>query len=245
MAHIYAGDLSRLDQEILEKVKELSDDYWAFAEFSVGRQIDWLIVRESAQGEPSTIILTELKRTTAPFRGASSDSPWQMQGLDGNWEPYRPSNDLDTNPYWQAVNTGNTAKTWLWNNQPLFRVGKELVAESEFGLWPDLLILSPPGVIHQLPMGPQSRFGRWWYRADAWLDHVRSWTPKKGIAIRHDDLTRLAVDVLRLQTIWPDGKPLPPPKPVTTGNQGLLEWAQGLESRLAYLEQRIAALEKR
>src|SRR5947209_7190339 len=63
VARIFAGELSRIDQEVLAGVQRLPDDFWVFAEFHVGRNVDWLIIRP-IPGRPSVLIMTECKRVS-------------------------------------------------------------------------------------------------------------------------------------------------------------------------------------
>src|SRR4051794_810557 len=123
MARIYAGELSKLDDEVLTALKRLPDDFWVFAEFNVSRNVDLFIIRPK-QYEPSTLIVTELKRTTRPIRGAV-DGAWERLTEAGEWEELSPSGK-DLNYYWQAVNTANALADWLWNFQRLYLDSDEI-----------------------------------------------------------------------------------------------------------------------
>jgi hypothetical protein len=245
MARIFAGELSMIDQEVLEAVKDLSDNFWVFAEFNIGRNIDWFIIRPD---NPSTLILTELKRINKPLRGAVNGL-WEKQSSSGEWEEV-PANGSDTNAYWQAVNSANALADWLWNNQQLYRETADIRPSAEFRVWPDLLLLSPPGTIHRLPLAPPSRYGRWWYNLDEWLRHVRGWTPRTGVSLTHQEVGNL-VEALRLTEIWAgNGDIIDEPlreiqyqPSVEPGN--FVAWLQGLEERLVRLEYEVAELRAR
>ncbi|MFN8534439.1 MAG: hypothetical protein U0556_12940 [Dehalococcoidia bacterium] len=239
MARVFIGDSSRIDAEVLSAVSLLPDDFWVFGEFNtVGRNVDWLVVREAPDGwpaAPSTLIVTELKRLPRAIRGRSTDEPWEIQGDDGAWQEYRPANDRDYNPYWQAVNTANALKNWLWNNQPLY--SDSAVNEQEFAVWPDLLLLSPPGTVPSLPMRPASRFGAWWYNLDDWRGHLEAWRPKKGKPFRGDELGRLA-EVLRLRPLTPL-EPVSPQPEAPVSLDGLVGSIRALEARVKQLEDEV------
>lgn len=264
VAHIFAGELSMIDQEVFDVLKHLPDSFWVFAEFNIGRNIDWFIIRPD---EPSTLILTELKRINKPLRGAVNGL-WEKQTASGDWEEL-PASGTDTNPYWQAVNSANALADWLWNNQQLYRETGDIRPSGDFRVWPDLLLLSPPGTTHRLPLAPPSRYGRWWFNVDDWLRHVRGWTPRTGVSLIPQEVANL-VEALRLTEIWgggdvPDALSTPEPalfgsaqpagstpnpappiaSPVPTAGSasaalGFANWALGLEQRIARLEQEMA-----
>jgi hypothetical protein len=250
MARIYAGELSMIDPEVLDALKQLPDTFWVFAEFNIGRNIDWFVVRPD---NPSTLILTELKRVNKPLRG-SVNGLWEKMNGEGEWEEV-PANGSDTNPYWQAVNSANALADWLWNNQQLYRETADIRPSADFRVWPDLLLLSPPGTLHRLPLAPPSRYGRWWYNLDEWLRHVRGWTPRTGIHLIDQEIVNL-IDALRLTEIWAGGDVAPPalpsmdiPAPGRAGPSqepaAFATWLQGLEQRVVRLEHELARLRER
>ena len=267
MARIFAGELSMIDQEVFDVLKRLPDSFWVFAEFNIGRNIDWFIIRPDT---PSTLILTELKRINKPLRGAVNGL-WEKQTASGEWEEV-PASGTDTNPYWQAVNSANALADWLWNNQQLYRETGEIRPSGDFRVWPDLLLLSPGGTTHRLPLAPPSRYGRWWFNVDDWLRHVRGWTPRTGVPLTHQEVANL-VESLRLTELWaggdvPDAMPasdagsfsLPtvgessaPTYSVSPGPgaasgspaQTFASWAMGLEQRVLRLEQEMAGYRSR
>jgi hypothetical protein len=240
MARIFAGELSMIDQEVLDTLKQLPDSFWIFAEFNIGRNIDWFIIRPDA---PSTLILTELKRLSKPIRGAVNGF-WEKLSSSGEWDEL-PTNGTDTNPYWQAVNSANALADWLWNNQQLYRETADIRPALEFRVWPDLLLLSPPGTTHRLPLAPPSRYGRWWFNIDDWLRHVRGWTPKTGVTLSSHEIVNMAA-ALRLTEIWSGGDaglaPLPSvgPTPGSEIASALVNWLQGLDQRITRLESELA-----
>lgn len=81
MARIFAGELSMIDQEVFDTLKLLPDTFCVFAEFDIGRNIDWFIIRPDT---PSTLILTELKRSSKPIRGAVNGL-WEKLSGSGDW----------------------------------------------------------------------------------------------------------------------------------------------------------------
>lgn len=240
MARIFAGELGMIDQEVLDTLKRLPDCYWIFAEFNIGRNIDWFIIRPDA---PSTLILTELKRISKPIRGAVNGL-WEKLSSTGEWIDL-PTNGTDTNPYWQAVNSANALADWLWNNQQLYRETADIRPAAEFRVWPDLLLLSPPGTIHRLPLAPPSRYGRWWFNTDDWMRHVRGWTPKTGVTLSSQEVINL-LETLRLTEIWSGGEvalpPLPPidATPSIDTSAAFVGWLQGLDQRITRLEHELA-----
>lgn len=254
MSRIFAGELSRIDDDVLEALKGLPDDYWVLAEFNVGRNMDWVVIRPQ-DGAPAVLIATELKRLSRPVTG-QTDGQWRI-AADGDDAPIQPSNPEDINYYWQSVNSANAFKRWLWNSQPLFRDSSEILPEEDFRVWPDLLILSPEGVQHRLPLAPSSKYGRWFTNMDQWVAHLLSWRPKHGTQFRESEVAHL-VEALSLKQIW--GPPAPTvfaPRPAealapidgaVAPPDGSPERDPGageadLLARVARLEQQVAALE--
>lgn len=250
MAHIFAGELARIDPEVLEAVKELPDDFWIFAEFNVGRNVDWFIIRPKSD-EPSTLILTELKRSTRPIRG-SGDGYWERMAENGEWEEL-PSNGKDMNYYWQTVNSANALADWLWNYQRLYLERPDVRPADQFRVWPNLLLLSPAGVQHRLPLGPTNKYGRWFYDIPSWLQHVTGWNSRMGIELTEREVANLA-DALQLERIWgPDASAVPVgatpasseasqhAAPASAGGELelFIGWLQRIEQRIARLEDRI------
>ena len=208
MSHIFAGELAKIDPEVLDALKELSDDFWIFAEFNVGRNIDWFFVRPK-EHEPATLILTELKRSTRPVRG-STDGFWERQAENGEWEEL-PANGKDMNFYWQTVNGANALADWLWNFQRLYLDSAEVLPADQFRVWPNLLLLSPHGVQHRLPLGPTNKYGRWFYDIPSWLQHITAWNSRMGISLSPHDVANLA-DALQLERIWGPNHPTSEPQ---------------------------------
>jgi hypothetical protein len=250
VARIYIGEPSKVDQEVLEKVKELPDDFWVFAEFSIGRNVDWFIVREVPESlrdsRKSTMILTEVKRLERPLRGNSIHLSWEELDSTGQWQEILCSNRLDRNYYWQAVNTANELSRWLWNNSPIFRANRRPTAGEEFKVWPDLLILgSRPDTPPRLPIRPETGYGQWWFAPDEWLRHIEEWFPKIGVPLTGDELTGLA-EALHLEPLAQPVRPAPPVAPDTANVlAGFLSLVQGLVQRVETLEARAAELERR
>lgn len=244
MSRIFCGDKASVDAEIFELVKTLPDEYWVFAGFSIGREVDWFIAKESAE-EASAMLLVELKRSDRSIKATSQDTVWDKETPQG-WEPMDSERDL--NPYWQAVNTANTLKTWLWNNQRhIMPEAQTPISEDSFAVWPEVLILSPPGLRHYLPLRPTSRFGAWFTNADHWIQSVRDWRPKKGIALSGVELGRIA-GLLGLQRAWP---PADGSAPVTVapaeqvGTPELFaQWLSEMSRTVTDLQRRLDRLER-
>ncbi len=131
MARIYAGELSRLNNELVEAVKALSDDFWVLFEVTIKRNIDVLIIRPNPQGM-STLILTEVKRLNRPVTGGA-DGPWVFESEPDRREEI-PANGKDINPYWQAVNAADAMRKWLWNNQRFYLTATETRKLEDFTL---------------------------------------------------------------------------------------------------------------
>jgi hypothetical protein len=248
VSRIYTGDMASVDTEVLEVLKTLPNDYWVLAGFTVGREVDWLIVRTARPMEHSAIIITELKRYEHSIRGVSQDAVWERQDIDGEWHPIE-GGYADRNPYWQAVNGANALKHWLWNNQRLYlgNNGHGIErAEDEFGAWPIVLILSPPGVQHLLPLRPTSRYGAWVYDLDRWLSMLQSWRPRKGVGLSSADMTKL-VTSLGLQEVHrgPEDETYEPSMEAMPGDAPVqfMAWLQEMNARVMELSERVERLE--
>ena len=231
MPHIFAGaDRQRIDPEVLEAFKGLPDDFWVFAEFTISRNIDWFVIHPHPDGTLALIVI-ELKRTTLPLSG-DINNVWRQWTPEG-WRdlilsgPYR-------NYYWQAVEAANTLKEWLWNNQRRFRLGFDLLGQEAFKIWPDLLVLSPAGVNHQLPLHPPNNFGKFIFALDECVRHITTWRSRQLslVPLVDEELFRLA-DALGLEQIWP--------LPGATAPRGddLAARVQALELRVRELENRL------
>jgi hypothetical protein len=246
MARIYAGDLNSVDPDVLDRLKALPIDYRVFASFQVGREVDFMIARANPSGH-SALIVTELKRYSRRVRGAGQDSEWEMETEDGSWVAIESSKDR--NPYWQAVNTVNAVNDWLENNQMRFLTGRtEVLGRDEFRCWPDLLILSPPGVVHGLPLRPTSRFGAWFFDLERWLRSVQSWSPTKGVGLSIEEIDRIG-EALGLSVVWEDeGTPEVESHAEAVQDSApdaLATWLKALVQRVSDLEARVHALESK
>lgn len=244
MAHIFAGDRTRIDEEVLQAVSLLPDDFWVFVEFNVGRNVDFFIVRPK-EGEPATFILTEVKRLTRPIRGVS-DGIWERETESGEWEEIPPGNGKDLNPYWQSVNSANALSDWLWNFQRMYLERPEVQPADQFRVWPNLLLLSPPGVQHRLPLGPTNKYGRWFYSLEPWLGHVSAWHSRMGLALTPREAANLA-DALQLERIaGPEPRAANPAPELLSSADGasgdelalFMIWLRRMEQRITRLEER-------
>lgn len=246
MAHIYIGDRSKADGEVMRRFSDLNDDFHIFGEFTCERiQADWLVCRAASNERPhSTVTLMELKRTARPLRGQTFDI-WHARGDDGTWEEITPSNQQNTNYFLQALNTANAIRGWMYNNQRLYLDPTRDRPEADFRVWPDLVILSPEGVVHQLPYKPQNtKFGTWHFQLEPWIARTLDYVAPVGQGYSAADLRRLG-EALGLTKVWP---PAPAAKqPADDEDVGetadLAAYFSKLHRRLATLERRLVALE--
>lgn len=267
MARIFYGNLDMIDQEVLEAVKSLPDEFYVLTEFDLNRRnVDWLIIRPVPDYRPasqySTVILTELKRTSAPFRGGEMGR-WEQQ-RNGIWEELVPTNMSDENPWRQLINTVNAVRNWLYNNQRRFvALDRPEYQEQVVRIWPNLLILGdPPDMVHRLPLQPQTRFGAFHYDLPLWLDKIRHWNPNVGLQLTAAEVEAL-VEALGLRSLYQPAPPAeepqdaPDPEPDDTAAdegltapgpngdldwlQGFALWASGVEERLRRIEEHLAA----
>ena len=230
MPHIFAGaDRQQIDPEVLEAFKTLPDDFWVFAEFTISRNVDWFIIHPHQDGALALIVI-ELKRTGLPLAGDINNvwKQWTPEGwrdltLNG---PYR-------NYYWQAVEAANKLKEWLWNNQRRFRLGQDLLPQDAFKIWPDLLILSPPGTNHQLPLQPPNNFGKFIFNLNDCLRHITTWKSRQLslVPLVDDEMLRLA-EALGLERIWSPAS-----------HQQVVSDDRELPARVQQLEERVRQLE--
>lgn len=241
MSRVFMGDASRVDPEVLQKAKALPDEFDVLFEFSKpGRNVDLFIVKHMPNGSEA-LIVTEVKRIAKQVRG-EIDSAWQSLNRETNqWEDIIPSNRDDSNWYWQLVNTVTVVKQWLRTNQNLFleHVRPVPLEESDFRVWPDLLILSPTGVYHRLPLRPTTGFGAWWTDLDRWVQHLLAWVPNSPIALDRAEVTTL-VNLMGLKQVWPTTPVEQAPRPEVTlaqAVQALTAFLQGLDDRVKRLEE--------
>ncbi|MFT4040982.1 MAG: hypothetical protein QM692_22560 [Thermomicrobiales bacterium] len=263
MAHIYLGNRPMVDPVVLEAAERLPDDFWVFAEFTMGgRNVDWLVIRPVPDDAPpdlhATITVTELKRTTLPLDGGDQ-GPWR-ELRDSEWVEIIPSNRMDQNYYWQLINTCNECRDWLFNNHRRFMPPGAPVNPQSFRPWPMLLILSPEDIDHRLPLSPQSRYGSFHYDLVSWQSKLLNWRSRSGVKLTEQDVRDLA-RVLALQEhssprVAP-GLPVPGdvaaeapvqerapqqespesfPLPDAAWVEGFAAWVASVEARLARLE---------
>ena len=247
MAKVFIGDQNKVDQRVLSAVQTLPDDFWVLGEFNLLRNYDWVIIRP-VMGAPATVIAAEIKRVSHALRG-SVNGVWEKQVPDGTWEPVPTSHANDRNGYWQAVNAANSLSEWLRNNEPVFNEGRTGVW-SNVRVWPDLVLLSPIDIRHQLPIRPDSGFGMWFYELDRWVDHVLSWKAAVGPVLSHADVERL-VRYLDLQPYGAESRSAAPREAVALDaippSDQLERVLSQINARLATLDQvevRLAELER-
>lgn len=235
MATIYAGDPSLVDHEVLAAIEQLPDDIYCLAEFTIARNIDLFFLRSNGE-TPAALIMTELKRTNEPLRGGLN-GPWERLNQQGDWEIFNPSS-RDCNPYQQAVHTANSLSMWLWNNQARFRSDPEILSERVFRVWPEVLILSPRGVTHRLPVRPDNRYGSFFHDLEQWTTSLLRWQPREGLALAPAEIVALA-EALGLQHLAGStscaASPTPFPAPSASPDE---LWAalRTLTARVEYLE---------
>lgn len=190
MARIYAGELSRVEKDVVERLREeLPEDFTVLAEVNIGRNVDLVVIRPNGDN-PALLIAAELKHVSHPLMG-QTDGVWKELNDEGDWEDIEPSNSRDVNYYWQSVHAGNALKDWLWRNQRLYRDDAVEVEGGRFSAWPDLVLIGDPVTPHRLPIAPTSRYGQWYFGVDAWLRHLLAWSPRKGIPLHQREIDRL------------------------------------------------------
>ena len=235
MARIFVGDRSKITPQVMEKVQTLSDDFWVLAEFTVTRNVDWLLIRPMGNA-PAVVILVETKGIKGRMRG-STNGPWQQEISPNEWVGVESPNAADVNFYFQAVNTVNALIEWLRNNAPVIGEGTPF-PWSEIRIWPDLLLLAPvPGLAHLLPVGPDNKFGMWFTDVDKWIAHAEAWRPRIGPPITHGDVENL-VNYLKLTPLL-EGQPIPLPDFPWEEEADI----QATQRRVRSLEQRVDRLE--
>jgi hypothetical protein len=242
LPRIFVGELTRIDPEVLDLLKTLPHDFTVLAEFNIGRNVDFLLLRPQPD-RPCLMILVETKRVSAAIVG-STDGQWSIAS-DGQLVPLRPSNEADISPYWQAVNAANAMKQWLWNNQPVYRTDQIVSGPEEFRVWPDLLLLSPPGIHHQLPLRPATSYGRWWTDLESWFRHVLTWHPKYGPQFSQADVDGIA-RALNLQLLLDNTSAAVESAPVVVEDaepEDDDDDGSDLRAQVSSLEQRVARLE--
>ena len=241
MARIFIGDRSKVNPNVLEKVQTLSDDFWALAEFTVTRNVDWLLIRPMGSA-PAVVILVEVKGVKGRLRG-STNGPWQQETSPGEWVEVEPPNPSDVNYYFQAVNTVNALIEWLHNNAPVIGQGTAY-PWSDIRVWPDLLLFSLiPETAHLLPVAPDNKFGMWFTDVDKWLAHVEAWRPRIGPPLAHTDVESL-VNYLGLSPLV-EGRPLALPEfswDEEPDLQTTLQRVKSLEQRVQRMETVLADL---
>jgi hypothetical protein len=248
MVIVYAGNPTMVDNEMLAAVHTLPSDFIVLAEFNTARNIDWYFLRPGADGRCISIMV-ELKRTRHALRG-TFNGRWERHDTAETWLPVS-TNPRDANHFQQAVHAANELQHWLWSQQPLYRAAAELRPLEEFNVWPDLLILSPPGVCHQLPLSTPGLYGKVFYSIEECLAHVAEWLPKKGVPMNAPEITTLA-DTLGLTLLSPPQSPSAVPVPVRFARATPIPVPvvstapdEALLARIAQLEARIGALETR
>lgn len=259
MARVFAGNLAMVDPDVLDAVKRLPHEFFAFAEFDIDRRnIDWLIIRATDAGKSdspsSAAILTELKRVSAPITGTVQDE-WKVERLDGSIESV--SGGQEKNPYWQAVSAANALRSWLWNHHKLFcdeHCDSSTRQESNFSVWPDVLILPrhDQPIEHRLPVRPTNGFGMWWFELDRWAQHVLTWRPNQRDRTRRfteSELLKLAGlfnthEIYNSRTEGPL-EVLSERAPIISGQSGLNQVFESLTNYLRDLEDQISSLTTR
>ncbi len=259
MARVFAGNETLVDPDVFEAVKRLSNDYFVFAEFDIDRRnIDWLIIRAATgngdDSPTSAAILTEMKRISAPITGTVQDE-WRVERIDGSVEIV--GGGQEKNPYWQAVAGANALRAWLWNHHRLFcddTSGGAEAHESNFSVWPDVLILPrhQQRLDHRLPVRPTNGFGMWWFDLERWLNHVETWRPNQRDRTRRyseSELVRLAA-LLDTHEVHDGRTEAAPVSPVTVAQaeplapfEPVSNYFRALEDQVVTLTSRVAQLE--
>lgn len=236
MARIFAGELTKIDREVVERLrKELPDDFSVLAEVNVGRNVDYVIIRPNGDA-PALLIAAETKHVFRTLFG-QTDGQWRELTDCGDWKLIEPSNQNDINYYWQAVHSADALKRWLWCNQRIFRDDDDALDGNRFAVWPDLVLLGDPAIAHSLPDGPASRFGQWYFGFDAWVRHLLTWDARVGVALRQREIDRLieAMGLMELPADWSWLRPVDnkPSDDLASAVRDLSERVVTLEAMLA------------
>lgn len=199
MARVFAGELTRIDVEVVERLRrELPDDFSVLAEVNVGRNVDVIVVRPMGR-EPALLVAAELKHVSRPLMG-QTDGLWRERMNDGEWRPIRPSNNHDINHHWQAVNAADALQRWLRHNQDRFLGFHGAVPDWQVRVWPQLVLYGVPREAHELPAQPVTRFGSWFFNIDQWINELNVRRPREGMTLSQLDVERL-IDALGLMNI--------------------------------------------
>jgi hypothetical protein len=158
------------------------------------------------------------------------------------------------------INTVNTFREWLYNNQRRFLSGTDgqVYPEAAVKVWPNLLILSDPQeTVHRLPLKPHNGFGAYHFHLGEWARRAWGWTPRDGLQLTASELADLS-RVLGVQALPHEPSrairetfstaPLPNEDdedddisiPSLDWLEGFAVWASDLEQRVQRLEQQIA-----
>ncbi len=242
MAPLYAADITKVAPEVLSAARALPEDVILFTEFTVnGREVDLMALRPRPSA-PCTLMVAEIKGACRPIRG-TDNGPWEIQTENGSWEPWH-TRYRDSSAYRQVVATANAVAEWLWLNQPRFLASNGgTLPKKAFSVWPDVIIESPPGVEHQLPLGPSSRYGGWFYGIEPWVQHVAAWSSRASVvSLTTDDVIRLAA-ALDLSPVHPPVSTAPAASmgcnaANAAGITAFVTWLSQLEHRLSALESR-------
>jgi hypothetical protein len=205
MALIFVGDFGMVDQEVLAVAQTFPPEFVFFAEFTLSRNVDWLMLRPNGMS-PAALVLTELKRCRATLRGRR-DQRWERRSSHGRWYPHA-TRVRDENPYRQAVGAAKSLSAWLASKQPWFKQGMLPAPRRDFRVWPTVLLLSPPGIEHCLSLGRSDGLQALHCGLPQWAATMKSWQPHDGIPLNLGEIMRLA-DVLGLHLLESPDSVLP------------------------------------
>ena len=136
--------------------------------------------------------MTEIKVVAHVLRG-TDNGPWLRRTDSGEWEPV-PNSGRDCNPHHQAVATADALGDWLWNNRRLYSDRLDQASRELFNPWPALLVISAGSRMrHELPDGPSSRYGMWYFSVEEWARSVAHWRPRKPrISLIPEEMRQIA-----------------------------------------------------
>jgi hypothetical protein len=106
-----------------------------------------------------------------------------------------------------------------------------------------LLFLGAPRP--KLPLLPSSKFGRWWFRVEDWIAHVKIWRAKdNGVSLSDDDLMRLG-KLLGVTQMPTEEEAEEQQAQDVSALEGFGVWLTRLADSISDLNRRVAALEAR
>ncbi len=225
------------------------------------------------EASASGAILTELKRVSAPITGTVHDE-WKVDRIDGTTDTVSGGQEKNPYWQAVAAANSLRGWLWNHHRLFCEDTDLAERQEANFSIWPDVLLLGRHGqqLDHRLPVRPTTGYGMWWFDLERWLTHVQSWKPNQRDRTRHfteKELVRLAslvgakeIEHTPVMAISVAAMPAAPGIAATMATVAapalagmattaaaaaldpLLRHLTGLESQIATLNARVAALEQ-